>query len=176
MHAVDSGQVHSRHPVQLALGIETGRVLLIALFAIGSRRLTVAVVFEPLQLGFNLPVALGNLILIEPVQFQGLGQLEDVFLPPVPPQGPGDRRLVGLDPGVAQLRQLPGVPFTIHDGCDDVHARLAGDVADDVVELHVQRWTIHALCSSFRLVPTSFGIARLTTQSAKHERLAVEFA
>ena len=83
IHAVDSGQVHSRHPVQLALGIKTGRVLLIALFAIGSRRFAVAAIFEPLQLGFNLPVALGNLILIEPVQFQGLGQLEDVFLPPV---------------------------------------------------------------------------------------------
>ena len=102
VHAVDPGQVHSRHPVQLALDIETGRVLLIALFAVGSRRFAVAAVFEPLQLGCNLPVALGNLILIEPIQLQSLGQLEDVFLPPVPPQGLGDGRLVGLDPGIAQ--------------------------------------------------------------------------
>ena len=50
-------------------------------------------ILETLQLGFNLPVALGNLILIEPVQLQGLGQLKDVFLPPVSPQRPGDRRL-----------------------------------------------------------------------------------
>ena len=83
IHTVDPGQVHSRHPVQLALGIETGRVLLIALFAIGSRRLAVAAVFKPLQLGCNLPVALGNLILIEPMQLQSLGQLEDVLFPPV---------------------------------------------------------------------------------------------
>ena len=69
---------------KLALDIETRSVLLIALLAIGSRRLAVGAVFETLQLGFNLPVALGNLILIEPVQFQGLGQFEDVFLPPVP--------------------------------------------------------------------------------------------
>ena len=106
VHAVDPGQVHSRHPVQLALDIETGRVLLIPLLAVGSRRLAVAAVFETLQLGFDLPVALGNFILIEPVQFQGLGQFEDVFLPPVPPQRPGDGRLVGLDPGIAQSRQL----------------------------------------------------------------------
>ncbi len=42
-----------------------------------------AVILETLQLGFNLPVALGNLILIEPVQLQGLGQFEDVLLPPM---------------------------------------------------------------------------------------------
>ena len=43
----------------------------------------VAAVLKPFQLGFNLPVALGNLGLIHPVQLQGLGQLEDMFLPPV---------------------------------------------------------------------------------------------
>ena len=53
------------------------------LFAIGRRRHTVAAVLKPFQLGFNLPVALGNLGLIHPVQLQGLGQLEDMFLPPV---------------------------------------------------------------------------------------------
>ena len=73
VHAVDAGQVHSGHPVQLALDIETGCVLLIALLAIGSRRLAVAAVFKPLQLGFNLPVALGNLVLIGPVQLQAPG-------------------------------------------------------------------------------------------------------
>ena len=62
-----------RHPVQLALDIKTGRVSLIALFAIGSRRLTVAAVFEPLQLGFNLPVALGDLAPDTPGTAPGLG-------------------------------------------------------------------------------------------------------
>ena len=50
VHAVDPGQVHPRHPVQLALDIEAGRVSLIALFAIGSRRRAIAAVLEPLQL------------------------------------------------------------------------------------------------------------------------------
>ena len=42
---------HPRHPVQLALDIEAGRVSMIALFAIGSRRRAIAAVLEPLQLG-----------------------------------------------------------------------------------------------------------------------------
>ena len=45
-----------------------------------------AAVGKPPHVGFDLPVALGNLGLIHPVQIQGLGQLKDVFLPPVPLQ------------------------------------------------------------------------------------------
>ena len=67
VHAVDPGQVHSRHPVQLALDVEAGRVLLIALLAVGSRGFTIAVVLKPLQLPFNFPVALGDFALIGPV-------------------------------------------------------------------------------------------------------------
>ena len=88
-------------------------------------------------MGFDFPVALGNLGVIEPVQFQGLGQLEDVFLPPVAPQRLCDGRLVGLDSGVAQLRQLHWIPLATHNGLDDFHAGLARDVADDVLQLHV---------------------------------------
>ena len=102
VHAVDPGQVHPRHLIQVGPDIEARRVPLMGLFTIGSRRFAVAAVLKPFQLGCNLPVALGNLILIEPIQLQSLGQLEDVFLPPVPPQGLGDGRLVGLDPGIAQ--------------------------------------------------------------------------
>ena len=137
VHAVDLGQVHSRHPVQLALDIETGRVLLIALFAVGSRGLAVAAVFETLQLGFDLPVALGNLILIEPVQFQGLGQLEDALLPSVPLQRPGDGLLVRFHARATKLRQLSGVPFAAYNRGDNVHAGLARDVANDLLELDV---------------------------------------
>ena len=46
----------------------------------GRRRLTYAAVVKPLQLGFNLPVALGDLALIHPVKLQRLGQFEDVLL------------------------------------------------------------------------------------------------
>ena len=102
VHAVDPGQVHSRHPVKVRPYVEAGRVALTESPAVGRQRPTITAVLKPPQLGFNLPVALGNLTLIEPVQLQGLGQLEDVLLPPVPPQRPGDGRLVGLDLSVAQ--------------------------------------------------------------------------
>ena len=91
----------------------------------------------PLELGFNLQVALGDLGLVGPVKLQGLGQLEDMLLPPVPLQRLGDGLLVGLGPGISQPGQPAGIPFPLDDGFDDVHARLAGDVADHVLELHV---------------------------------------
>ncbi len=82
--AVDAGQVHSRHPVQVRPNVEAWRVSFAASPA-GLRRwrITIAAVLKPLQLGFNFTVAFGNLALIKPVQFQGLGQLEDVLLPPM---------------------------------------------------------------------------------------------
>ena len=138
IHTVDPGQVNPRHPVQVRPNVEAWGVSFAASPARLRRwKITIAVILETLQLGFNLPVALGNLILIEPVQLQGLGQLEDVLFPPVALQRLGDGRLVGLDPGVAQLRQSSRVPLATHDCLHDVHAGLAGDIADDVVELHV---------------------------------------
>ena len=44
VHTVDADQVHSGHPVKLPLDVETRRVLLMALLAVGSRRLAVATV------------------------------------------------------------------------------------------------------------------------------------
>ena len=59
-------------------------------------------------LGFNRRVTLGNPGVIRPVQPQGLGQLEDVFLPPMSLQRLGDGRLVRLGYGVSQSRQFSG--------------------------------------------------------------------
>ena len=69
-------------------------------------------ILETLQLGFNLPVALGNLILIEPVQLQGLGQLEDVLFPPVALQRLGD--------GVKLLLSSDSVPLNEKRICHPV--------------------------------------------------------
>ena len=68
VHTVDLGQVNPRHTVQVRPNVEAWRVSFAASPA-GLRRwrITIAVILETLQLGFNLPVALGNLILIEPV-------------------------------------------------------------------------------------------------------------
>ena len=74
VHAINSGQVHPRHPVQLGPHIKTRCVPLApSPTGLRRRRLTDAAVVKPLQLGFNLPVALGDLALINPVKLQGLG-------------------------------------------------------------------------------------------------------
>ena len=168
VHAVNPGQVHPRHLIQVGPDVEARRVPLMGLFTIGSRRFAVAAVLKPFQLGFNLPVALGNLILIHPVQLQGLGQLEDMFLPPVPLQRLGDGRLVRLDPIIAQLRQLTRIPLAAHDGLDDVHAGLAGDVADDVLELHVHlgQRLLHMLDMVGRVFHQHRSLAQVATQAS----------
>ena len=51
IHAVDPGQVHSRHLIQVGPDIEARRVPLMGLFTIGSRRFAVAAVLKPFQLG-----------------------------------------------------------------------------------------------------------------------------
>ena len=40
-------------------------------------------------------------------------------------------------PGRRNRASFRGVPFSLHDGFDNVHAGLDRDVADDVLELHV---------------------------------------
>ena len=129
VNAVDAGQVHSRHPVQVGPDVEAGRIALTLPTTIVAWRPAVAVVLEPLQLGFDLPIALGNLIVVEPVQFQGLGQLYDVLLSPVPLKRSRDGRLVRFHTRATQPRatkpgQLSGVTLAAHDGFDDVHAGL----------------------------------------------------
>ena len=83
VYAVDPGQVHPRHPIQVCPDIEAGCVALTAPPAVPVRGPAVRDVLKPFQLGFNLPVALSNLLVVEPVQLQGLGQLEDVLFEPV---------------------------------------------------------------------------------------------
>lgn len=120
------GQIHPGHPVQMCSDVEAGRIALAALVDMGWRRPADAAILQPFQLGFNLPVALADLVVIEPVQFQGLGQHEDVLLPPVPLQRLGDGGLIRLDPVVAQSGQLARVPFPVHDSLDNRHGGLAG--------------------------------------------------
>ena len=68
IHTIDLGQVNPRHPEQVRPNVEAWRVSFVASPTRLRRwKITVAVILETLQLGFNLPVALGNLILIHPV-------------------------------------------------------------------------------------------------------------
>ena len=55
----------------------------------------------------------------------------------MPLQRLGDGGLIRPDPLVAEFGQLSRVSLAGHDGFDNRHPRLASDVADDVLELHV---------------------------------------
>ena len=76
-------------------------------------------VVELFQGGLDLPVALGDLALINPVKLQRLGKFEDVFLTPVPLERSRYGLLVGPDPAVAVLGQLVCIPLTPDDVVDD---------------------------------------------------------
>ena len=88
---------------------------------------------ELFQGSLDLPVALGDLVLINAVKLQRLGKFEDVFLTPVPLERSRYGLLVGPDPGVAVLGQPVCIPLTPDDVVDDRQAGLAGDVANDVL-------------------------------------------
>ena len=147
VHPVKSGQIHPGHPVQLALDIEAGRVLLIALLAVGSRRLAVAAVFRT-----------------APTAFLSLGRT---------PQSCPDRSGKAPAPGSARrgapaasvpaatwrwssrqpwfsgraARPACGDSSPPDYGLDDVHTGLAGDVPDHVPQpqVHLRQRLLHVL-------------------------------
>ncbi len=175
VHAVDPGQVHPSHPIQVGSDVEARCVALTASPAVLGGRSAIAAVLELLQLGCNLPVALGNLGVIEPVQFQGLGQLEDVLLPPMPPQRLGEGVLIRFHAWATKLRQLVGVPFAAHNSGDDVQTGLAGDVADHVLELdvHLGQRLLHVL-DMMGGVPHQHGSLPQVTAQASYVRLGTK--
>ena len=75
IHTVEPGQVNPRHTVQVRPNVEAWQRFTLHASPAGLRswKITIAVILETLQLGFNLPVALRNLILREPVHAPGPG-------------------------------------------------------------------------------------------------------
>ncbi len=57
--------------------------------------------------------------------------------PPVALQRFPDRLFIGLDAWIAQLGQHGRIALARHDGVQYRQSRQAGDVADDMLELHV---------------------------------------
>jgi hypothetical protein len=64
-------------------------------------------------------------------------EVEQVLLAPVPSKMFGDLLRGFTATRVAQRRQTSGISIAGHDGADDRHARLAGDITDGVMDLHV---------------------------------------
>ena len=90
VHPINPGQVQL--PVIRCRWLRTSKPSsFFCFFPVGlsCRRRVLTTVLEPLQLGLYHQVALGYLALVHPVQFQSLGQLEDVLVPPVALQTTG---------------------------------------------------------------------------------------
>ena len=91
-HEYGFGMVDAKAAVDLAPGWTNVRDLREITSESGGINLRIPDRWEPevrrrcglLQLGFNLPVALGDLGLVGPVQLQRLGQLKEVLLPSAP--------------------------------------------------------------------------------------------
>ena len=89
------------------------------------------------QVALDLMIAFANQILIRFPETNGLLEREQVLLAPVAQQGLGESGLADLAVLVAELGELKRVAFALEDGVEDVHAGLAGDVADDLGEFEV---------------------------------------
>ena len=94
--------------------------------------LAVAAVGEGLQRGVDLAVALCDLLMIPVIEGHGLGQREEMLVPPIALQRARNGRLVVLAAGVSPLRACLSVALAGEDGTDDGQARHPRDIADDM--------------------------------------------
>ena len=82
-------------------------------------------------------IAIGDFLLVELVEVNGLLQAEQMLGPVVAVQGAGNGGLAVLATLVPKSRQSLGVALSCKDRLDDPHAGHPGDVGDDVVQLQV---------------------------------------
>ena len=100
------------------------------------------------QHGFDLPVAVGDLVLVMVPALQGLAQREDVL--GVPSAAQGFEHLLGLgaaDLHIAQRQQRLRRALSRHDGAHHRQSAHARQRADDVVQLdvHALQRLLHVL-------------------------------
>jgi len=99
------------------------------------------------ELGLDLAVARGDLLLVELEQFQALAELEQMVLAPGAFQGARDGLRIRLAVGIAQRRQRAGLALPVQDRPEDDQARPAEDVTDDAgeLEIHQLKGFLHVL-------------------------------
>jgi len=102
---------------------------------------------QTLQVRFDLLVALAQLRAYEVERSQRLLERKHVFAPPIAQQALGDFVDAGVDAHVLHRAQRQPVAFSGHDGAQDLLARLAHNVGDDVGELdiHLRERLLHVL-------------------------------
>ena len=143
--AVDAGEVHTAHLKELGAQIELrGIAGAPALLAFGR---FVFAHMQDLQLRLNLRVALGQLGATEVKRVQGLLQGKEVLGAPTALQALGDLVLAGADARILQAGQSQAIALTGDDGAQDLLARLAGHVGDDIgqLDVHLGQGLLHVL-------------------------------
>jgi hypothetical protein len=82
-------------------------------------------------------VALVDQVTMASIKPQPLFEGQDMFRSPVSFERVPNGLFIGLDAWISQLGQHRRIPLACQDGVRDRQFRQAGDVVDDVLELHV---------------------------------------
>ena len=111
-------------------------------------------------------VAGRHLRLIDVVQFERLGQSEDVLLPVVADQRLTHRLNGRMAPPVTVRGQDVWVALARHDRADDGHAGHASDVGDDMMQLqvHLHQRLLHVLDMRRRIVQQPLPLPEIGAQ------------
>jgi hypothetical protein len=110
-------------------------------------RLTLTRLGTGAQVRFASAVACGDLLVIDVVQRDRLGQGEPLLLPPLTLQRLGDGGFVVLTAVVAQRRQRHRIALSRQDGAKNGPPSHPGDVADHLLplEIHLGQRFLHGL-------------------------------
>ncbi len=112
-------------------------------------------------------VALGDLRLVDVVEFKRLAQRKNVFLAAIACQRGSDRLHRRVTARVPVRGQNFRVALACDDGADDAHASYARDVGDDVMDLqvHLRQRLLHVLNVSCGVIQQPFPLTQVRAQN-----------
>ena len=151
---VDVGQIHPRHALQ-------------GLIHAGRRPVAGVVAgIKAGQLRQDLPIAFGDLGLIELVELHRLLEAEQVLAAIMAVQRARDGRRGALAARVAQVRQRHRVALAAHNGADDAHPRHPADVGNHVgqLQVHLRKRFLHMLDVRRRIAHQVHPLAHIGAQ------------
>jgi len=151
LQAIYPGQVNARHLVEVLPQVELGRMAArLAGRTLGRRQRLFGQVHLGLEGGislFQFDIARPDLLPEKVIRLQGLPQHKHVLRLVVAAQRLGDLVFALGTVGVAMAGQLVRVALAHHDVADDLHPRLARDVADHIrqLDVHLLQGLLHVL-------------------------------
>lgn len=164
------GEIHPRHLFQALTQLFVGLARGGARFGFDwlALRHGWGFALEGSELATDLFLTGQQLELIEVVELQGRLQRKEVLWPVVAFQSLGHRLRAALHPLMLELGQLHRVTLAGHDGPEDRHATRAGNVAQDVVELHVHllERLLHPVDLGVRIAHQAGAVPQVAAQDA----------